>query len=201
MKRIIVSSLTALLIIGISSCLLKKKSLEIVLTEESCADFSEMELLASFITPAEVNFGRKLDDLLTENGMSRSDISRAVLVSVSYGITQFSHDHDWSISGIITVERKDKPEGPFPILTYANVSLERTLGVMVPADLDSSGVNLVNRALADFISGDDPILVFTVQNGDVDPLPSLSDPIAFDWKACAVMHVVVRQNLEVPDPF
>ncbi len=204
MKKFIAYMLFLLVfsLICLPGCLLEEKVLDIVLTEETCADFTELHLIASFSTPAIVDLGQAVDDILLENGVSRSDIKLAKLVSVSYGVTEFAlPHHDWLISGAISIERQDISSGPVNILTYTNQSITGALDTMITADLTPAGVDLLNTALDDFTNNQNPVLVFTVQNGSVSPGPSAQDPIEFKWKACAVMHVVVEQSLDVPDPF
>jgi hypothetical protein len=109
--------------------------------------------------------------------------------------------HDWEITGSVTVERQDVTDGPDTLLNYTDQSVEGALGVKIPASLNESGVNLINRALDDFIAGGNPVLVFKVLNGGVDPAPSPADHIVFQWEPCLVTHIVVKKDVEVPDPF
>ena len=68
--------------------------------------------------------------------------------------------------------------------------------------LDAAGVELLNQALEDYIAGTaDPVLEFAVENGDVDPNPSVQDMLVFDWRGCVAIHIVAGVSLEVPDPF
>lgn len=185
-----------------TSCIMEEKVIEIVLTDKTCADFEQDEDSATFVTPAVLDYGSEIEEILEENDVSRSDIKRALVVSGSYGVTDFSHTHDWVIGGYISVERLDISDGPATIVNYSSQSVQAALGIMIPADLNGAGVALLNRALADFIAGSNPILRFEVHNGSVGPTPpDAQDRMIFDWKGCIVIHVVVSQELDVPDPF
>jgi hypothetical protein len=59
---------------------------------------------------------------------------------------------------------------------------------------DSQGVKLVNRALEDLVGGGDPVLVATMVHTDVDPEPSVSDPLVFSWKACIDIMAIVKRG-------
>jgi len=180
----------------ITSGCLEEHVIEIVLTDQTCAPFEEYHETENFVTPDTVDYGAEIEKILVENGVSRSDIAYAFLVSASYGVTDFSHTHDWDISGYVTVEREDIVDGPDTLLNYTDESVEAALGVHIPADLNPKGVAIVDRALEDFISGIKPVLIFTVHNGSVTTDPSPADPIVFDWEACIVIQVITQEELE-----
>ncbi len=186
-----------------TGCILKEKVIEIVLTNETCVDFEEFSEYAVWAgQPVSVDFAEEIEDVLEDAGVSRSEIKHAVVVSASYGVTDFQQVDDWVISGAVEVRRTDVPDGPDTVLAYSTQSVRDALGRMIRADLYKPGVELLSRALEDFTDNVNPILEFTVLNGDVDPDPQVRGvPIDFKWKACLVMHIVVVQDLEVPDPF
>lgn len=185
------------------SCVLEEKVIEIVVTGKTCVDFEENEDSENFTTPVELNYAAEIDSILEHNDLDRSDIESAHVVSATYTVTDFEHDHDWVISGAITVTRMDEAQGPATLIEYTSVSLEQVLEVEMPAVLEPGGVDLLNDALSDYITNPVayPVLQFTVENGDVEPAPSLSDSLVFDWTACVTIHVVIEETYETPDVF
>ena len=193
--------LTALLLAGASSCIMEDRTVEFVVTEETCAPFDIDSPLANFEEAAVVFLADDLNEVLGDNDAAREDIVTARIVSLSYSVTQFSHIPDWDITGAVTVERQDVTDGPDTLLNYTDQSVQGALGVKIPANLNEDGVGVLNRALDDFIAGGNPVLIFKVVNGGVNPPPSVSDRIVFQWEPCLVTHIVVKKDIEVPDPF
>ncbi|MFH1312214.1 MAG: hypothetical protein ABIJ00_03220 [Candidatus Eisenbacteria bacterium] len=190
--------LLVFIMFGGVSCLLEDKVIEIVLTGTTCADFHEDEDSENFTTPKTVNYGEEIEDILADNDISRDDIVSAVVVGGSYTVTAFSHTHDWTCSGEITVRRDAGADAT--LIEYTSLSILATLGVSVTADLEPGGVAILDQALQDFLGGANPVLTFTVvsETGDVDPDPSPSDPMVFDWKACITIHVTMDEEFEGP---
>jgi len=178
---------------------LEDKVLEIVLTGETYADFSQNENSANFTTPYEVKLGQEIRDILEDNGYSPDDIVSAHVTSALYGVTSFSHTHDWEIGGTI-----DVTYGATTVtaITYTSQSVQDALGQKIPAPLEPAAVDLMNTALDDFLNGSDPVLTFTVVNGSVGPTPPTDvDRMIFDWRAWLNIQVILEETVEVPDPF
>lgn len=185
-----------------SGCLLDEKVLEVVYFQKTCVNFEENEDSEVFTTPATMDYADELDGVLSDNGISKSDVNSARIVSASYMVTDFSHTHDWDITGEITVRRVDTAGAAVTLVTYTSQSVLAALNNSVPAILDPAGVELLNDALEDYITGTaDPVIEFSVENGDVEPNPSVSDMLVFDWRGCVAIHIVAGISLEVPDPF
>lgn len=201
MKNAALMLLAAVLVTAASGCIMEDRLVEFVVTEETCAPFDIESQSTDFSETAVVWIADDLNEALDDNDAAREDIVTARIVSLSYGVTQFSHAHDWDITGAVTVERQDVTDGPDTLLNYTDQSVQDALGVRIPANLNESGVNIVNRALDDFIAGGNPVLVFRVLNGNVVPAPTGSDHIVFQWEPCLVTHIVVKKDIEVPDPF
>lgn len=203
MKRIKYSTSLLLLLCLIpfsSGCLLEDRVVELVVTNKTCNEFPEDHGSEIFVTPTVLDYGKEIDEILSDKSISKEDIVSAKIVSMYISVTEFSHDHDWSITGEVSVERVDISDGPYVIFDYDGVSVAGALGVEIPVDLNEDGVGLVNRALGDFIDGTNPVLRFTVSNGDVIPDPSSLDRIVFTWKACMMIHIISKVDLEVVDP-
>ena len=205
-KTIQLLSMTAFIVcvFGLSGCL-EEKVLEVVFGNTTCAEFQENHTSSNWTEPLDLNYADEISQILEDNGISRSDILSAHLVSGTYEVTSFAGAHDWTITGSITVQRLDAPApgsspGPATIIDYSSVSIQASLGVVNAVPLNSGGVDVINDALQDFINGLNPVIRFTVNNGSVSPTPSTSDPIVFDWEACIFTQVIVSQTLDVPDP-
>ena len=185
-------------------CIMEDRVIELVVSETTCVDTLEYQVSESFVTPVVINYGEKISEILDENSVSRDDIVTARLVSASYSVTDFPDHADWIISGSITVERIDSLDGPATLWDYDNVSITGALNKKIPMVLNSAGVGVLNRALADFIHNKNypnPVLVFRVNNADVTPSPSVGDPLVFAWRGCIVVDIVAESEIEVPDPF
>jgi hypothetical protein len=177
---------------------LEEKVLEIVLTAETSADFSQNETSSSWSEPAVIDMAAEIRDVLEDNGYGTGDLVGAHVTSASYGVTSFSQAHDWEISGEITVTYGSTTE---TILNYTSQSVQAARGKKISAPLQPAGVDLVDQALQDFLGGLDPVLTFTIVNGSTGPAPSVVDPMIFDWRAWLAVQVIVDEEVEVPDPF
>lgn len=200
-KRTAIVLLLLGVLAGASACVMEDRVVEIVLNDTTCQDFMEYHAVVSFTTAATMNYAEELNMILEDNDVSREDIVAAHLVSASYAVTSFSHTHDWTIAGAMTVKREDILASTAETLwNYTGQSVQGALDAEVPVSFEAGGVAVINGALADFIAGGNPVLTFTVENSDVSPPPSVADPIQFEWRACITIQVVTRSDVEVPDP-
>jgi hypothetical protein len=191
--------LAGLLLVG-SGCVLEEKVIELIITGDTCADFPENHDSASWNTPKLVNYAAQIDQILADNDLDRSDIKEAKVKSATYTVTAFSHTHDWDIGGTITVTREDQPDGPEVLVTYTDQSIQDALDEVIYADLNRAGVEIMNQALVDYIDNDMfPVLTFEVVNDAVDPVPTSEDRLVFTWEACIQLHIVVEEDVELPD--
>jgi hypothetical protein len=153
-----------LVALSLSGCL-EDKVLQIVLTGETYADFTENETGADNPETGVVDVADQIGDILTENGYSLSDIDDAFVTSVSYGVTSFDQSHDWTISGFIRVRRNDDGNGLetfAELASYTSQSVQGAMGKKIPAPLEQAGVDVINGALDDFRANGRPILEFQV---------------------------------------
>jgi len=197
MKRTLLLLSLGLVLLLSAGCL-KEKVLEIVLTGETYADFSQDEESSSWTTPALIDVGREIREILDDSDYSTDDLTAAHITSASYGVTSFSQAHDWEISGAITVTYGGLTE---TIVNYTAQSIQGALGEKISAPLVPEGVDLINQALQDFLDGDNPVLMFTIDNGTTVPAPSAEDRMIFNWRAWLAVQVIVEESVEVPDPF
>jgi hypothetical protein len=61
-------------------------------------------------------------------------------------------------------------------------------------------VDLINAALQDFVDGQNPILIFRIDNGSTTPAPSVVDPMQFVWRAWLTIQVVLNQEVNGSGP-
>ena len=177
---------------------LEDKVLEIVLTGETYADFSQNETTSSWTNPAIIDMAEEIRDILNDNGYTEDDLTAAHVTSAHYGVTSFSQEQNWMISGSITVSYNAATE---VLIDYTSESVPGALGKKISAPLQPAGVNLINSALDDFLNGQDPILTFTINNGSTTPSPSVEAPMIFNWRAWLAIQVILEETVEVPDPF
>lgn len=184
--------------LGLGGCLLEDREVEVVLNDEHCEEFVEYHITENYTTPAVIELGEDLDSLLADNDVSRDQLVDAFLVSGFYEVKEFSHTHDWKISGIIAVERIDiTGVGPDTLIVYTELELKDALGDKRPVMLHKDGVAIVNQAMDDYIAGGNPVLQLTVVNGDVEPPPNAGDPLSFTWDACLNVQLIVTIDTEV----
>lgn len=197
-KRMMAALALCLVPLALASCL-DEKVIEIVLTGETFADFSQNETTLNWTEDAVVDIAGEIRDILEDNGYEMDDLKAAHVTSASYGVTSFSQSHDWTITGAIVVSRDG---GPFAlVLDYTSQSVQAALGQKIAAPLEPAGVAVINTALDDFRNGQNPVLAFQIQNGNTVPAPSVEDPMIFDWRAWLAIQVVIEESVEVPDPF
>lgn len=190
------------LMMGGNGCL-EDKVIQIVLTDETFADFHELEDSANRTDPVTVDYGQEIRDVLEKNGFRAEDIVDASLISAFYGVRQRIQGDDWLLSGEIKVRRVDGGPGPqATIVNYTNVSVAGALGQKILANLDGAGVALLNQALDDFLAGANPVLEFETVHGTITPVPSDVSPMEFIWRAWLNIQVTIEDVIEdVPDPF
>lgn len=201
---IILIAIVALVALSVPGCL-EDKVVEIVLTGETYADFSEDETGADQPETALINVGGEIDSILIDNGYSKSDIEDAFVTAVFYGVTSIpsSQTHDWTLSGAISVRRVDLGGSFVPIVNYASQSVQAALGQKIAAPLEQPGVDVVNQAMDDFLADvvPPPVLEFQVQHSSITPTPTPSDPMVFEWRAWLNVQLVGSETFEIPDPF
>lgn len=200
MRRIINTATLLLLVFvvtGLIGCL-EDREVEIVLNQDNCESFDEMHILENFTMTQELELGEDLETLLSDNEVSREQILDAFLVSASYEVQEFTHTHDWELSGVITVERLDITDGPDTLVVYTNIMVsDAHVDVKTGLVLHEDGVGLVNQAMDAFIAGGNPILRLTIVNGDVEPDPSVLDPIDFAWEFCLFIQAITGLDTEI----
>jgi hypothetical protein len=167
----------------------------IVLQEEFCVSFNEYRTTGTF--ESEVVCEDFADDILAwldANDITYSDICSIFMSGGRIVLNEPYNGHPWDITSKTNLRRDDIHD------TGGNNPFLRTQTVTIPSDVDGDGymprfyhrgVRKVNRALEDLVAGRDPILTVTMKNTDVDPEPSVSDPLVFSWDACISVVVVV----------
>jgi hypothetical protein len=153
-----------------------------------------------------VDLAEEVENALAGTDYSRSDITKAVLNGASYGVddwTEPATHPDWTIGGRVTVQRIDgTPGAATELFDYSGVSVKNSLGQKITVDLNPPAVDVINDALEDFVmnSTSRPVLQFVTSNESVDPSPSATDRIIFDWVVWIRYQVVVPRIVETFDP-
>jgi hypothetical protein len=186
------------------SCIMEEKIVELVLTNSTCGDFSHDDDSIAFVDSATVILGDELDEILADNGASREDITDILIVRAHYEVTDFDDPgHDWTIRGLITVERTlPTTDGPDTLVNYTSQSIRQALHNRTPVKLNSKGVRIVADAVEIYkTTGQTVELKFKVQNESVAPPLEPPEKITFSWNACIILQVLVEMDFEMPDPF
>ena len=202
MKTILLWLVIALVALSLPACIMEEKTLDIVFTGETSADFAENEDDATDDPEiAVVDIADELRDILEDNDVALSEVKDAFVSAVSYGVSSFSQSHDWTVSGAVSVRRVDLAGSFTPIANYTSVSVQGALGQKTGVPLLPAGVAIVNQALDDFLAGQSPVLEFQLENSSVAPAPSGADPMVFDWRAWLAIQLITTETVDVPDPF
>lgn len=195
---IMVLFLISLVALAVPGCL-EDKVLEVVLTGETSAVIHENETGVDSPDDVVIDVAQEIRDILADNDYDVSDIDSAFVTSVHYGVNSPYNQHDWTLTGTISVSRDG---GSF--VTIVNYQTEHTLplvGQKKVATLEQAGVDVINQALYDFLGGANPVLTFRIVSGTITPGPSVADPMIFDWTAWLAIQLITEQTVEVPDPF
>lgn len=189
-RLLVIAALAGLL--AMAGCVLSESDL--VLTDNICVDIDEVQTDGSFSTFVVADgFKAAFEKKLKENGKSPQDVKAIHMLSGSFKNVKVS-PHDWTVSAQIDIARDDNgdssyEDGPAPLTSFSNQSIKALKGQ--PVTLSAAGVELVDRALADLLLGDDPRLVLIVNNESVTPTPTSSDVMAFTTQACVKFQIVV----------
>jgi len=205
MKTILIWLAIALVALSLPACIMQEKTIDIVLTGETSAVFSENEDDATDDPEsAVIDVANELRDILEDNDVALSEIKDAFVTSINYGVSSFDQAHDWTISGAISVRRNDDGLGTETfnsIANYTKVTVQGALGQKIAVPLEPGGVAVINQALDDFLAGQNPVLEFQILNDSVAPPPSGVDPMVFDWRAWLAIQLITTETVDVPDPF
>lgn len=181
-------------------CVYDDLSSEMVVTDKVCVKLDEYRTsgtLGSAVVTQE--FADDVYKLLDKYDSKIKDVKRINVVSGTYEVvTPSQAAHDWVVTSQVTIKRQDDMSGPvtdgpavFVDLTSQSLNAAKK---PVPADLNSAGVALVNRALDDLLKGQKPRLILTMEGGTITPTPTLVDPLSFSWRACVTFQMVIDKN-------
>jgi hypothetical protein len=169
----------------------------LILVETFCVQFDENRTTGTFAS--EVVCDQFQDDILAwfaGKGISLDCVDLIFMIGAKIKCVSFQGSHDWDVTSSVTLKRTDISDGPKTLLTSQTLT--------IPGECDDSGyrprlglsgVLLVNRALNDLVRGGDPVLVATMVATDVDPEPSVNDPLTFSWQACVTVTAIVDKSM------
>lgn len=201
---LLVLALVALGVLGVTGCT-EEEIIEIALASEWPRTFPQGPSAdVEFENEETVDLAAEVKAALADTEVDRSDISSAVLNGASYGVSSFSHSHDWTIGGRVIVQRMDPSPGPeVTLLSYGGVSVRGALGAKIPVKLNPAGVDVINAALDDFVNdiSSEPVLRFVTRNETVTPAPDVSDEIEFEWKVWVGYQILAPKAFEKLDPW
>jgi hypothetical protein len=197
-KNTVTLLMLVFILAGLNGCLTEDREIEIVLNDENCEAIHEVHTSGGFVTPQFMAIGEEIDSLLADNDISREQILDGFLVSASYEIKEFTHEEDWRLEGVITVQRFDIYDTPDTLVVYTSITVSEALvGEKTYVTLHEGGVAKINQAIDDFIAGAPPMLLLRIENAGVEPEPSAADPLDFTWEFCIFIQVVAELDTEI----
>jgi len=203
LNLLVLSAITALALM--SGCIYDPSSGTVIVTEKVVVQFEEYREIPTIGSAVVAeDFKERIMDALDRENATIEDVVSISMVSGAYKVTKPSKaGHDWVITGTVTMKRQDDPmgsvtDGPANFIDMFKQSLDMAKGKPVVASLNSAGVDVVNRALADILLGGDPRLIITMESSSIVPPPSPSDPLVFKWLAEVTFQAVVRVDQD-PD--
>jgi hypothetical protein len=169
----------------------------LILVETFCVQFDENRTTGTFAS--EVVCDQFQDDILAwfaGKGISLECVDAIFMIGAQIKCVSFQGSHDWDVTSSVTLKRTDISDGPKTFLTSQTLTIpdECDAPYYYRPRLGLGGVLLVNRALNDLVHGGSPVLVATMEATDVDPEPSVSDPLTFSWKACVTITAIVDKH-------
>jgi len=198
--RLIVLPVFVLLFLA-GGCVYDDLSSEMVITEKVSITLDEYRVTGTLGSSVVCDdFADRVYKILEKNDSKIKDVKSISMVSGTYRVARPSNaDHDWIITSPVTVKRQDDPSGPVTdgpsvFVNMTRQSLRAAQGAAIYADLNSEGVDLIDRALDDLLLGQNPRLILTMDGGTVDPEPTLSDPLDFSWRTTVTFQVVIEKN-------
>jgi hypothetical protein len=172
---------------------------DLVITENVCVNIEEYQTTGSFTTFVVCDkFKEELEEKLREYDRKKKDVKSIHMVSATFK-TLYVKSHDWKVTANVDIARQDTPggaydDGPAPFMSFRRQSLKELRGAPTDADMHADGVELVDRALDTLIDDEDPRLVLLVNNENVRPTPSSSDPMEFKFRACVKFQIVIEAD-------
>ncbi len=205
MKKILLASVLLLLFLmaGGTGCIMETKVLELVVSGWTCVKFTEIHTSVSNNPADTLDYAAELDEILADMDppMTRDDIISVHVVKATYEITEVTSTDDFTISGMIRVQRGDISDGPDVVVDYDSQAINPgVVGIVYNAPLNGAGVALINRAFADYLDWENPTLIFTTEQDTVTPTPSDETPLLFKWEGCIQIQIIIPHEGEYPDP-
>jgi hypothetical protein len=181
-----------------TSCIYDPQSGEVVVTEKICVTLQSYEEDGSIGKRAVCDkFRERLIEEVESYGATLDDIDDISMVSATYKLASLKNtDHDWLFSGDVYVSRADVADGPELLISFSDESVDGLKGKPASANLNSAGVELINRALDDLLGGGDPQVKIELVDESFSPEPSESDPLQAVWLACVEFQAVVNVSSE-----
>jgi hypothetical protein len=199
-KRFALVPAVALLVIG-SGCNMVDTPTQpnenfgaLILIETFCVPFVENATTGSFGSAVVAEeFKAEILAWFSSKGISLDCVDAIFMIAAKIKCTDFNGSHSSDVTSYVTIKRTDISDGPKTLLTSQTVTVpnECDAPYYYRPKLGLGGVLLVNRALNDLVDGSDPTLVVEMKATDVDPEPSVNDPLSFTWEACVTVTAIV----------
>jgi len=170
----------------------------LIMIETFCVPFVEYHTVGQFESSAVSDqFRQDILAWFSSKGISLDCVDAIFMIAAKIKCTDFNGSHSSDVTSYVNIKRTDISDGPKTLLTSQTVTVpnECDAPYYYRPKLGLSGVLLVNRALNDLVNGGSPALVVDMKATDVDPEPSVNDPLSFTWQACITVTAIVDKYL------
>lgn len=201
LTRLILLPVVCVLLLA-GGCVYDDLSSEMVVTEKIVVQYNDYRESPDICcSVADARWRTRLLDALDKHGAELSDIQSITMVGGLYKVARPpKSSHDWTVEGTVTIERQDDAslpptDGPATFVNFTTQSLKGAKSKPVRADLNSAGVDVVDRALQAILNGEDPRMVVRMVSDDITPAPSPTDPLDFMWLAEVEFQIVIDVSM------
>jgi hypothetical protein len=166
----------------------------LIMIETFCVQFDEYRTTGTFASEEVAEeFEQQILAWFGDKGISLECVDLIFMIGAQIKCVSFQGSHDWDVTSSVTIKRTDIADGPKTLLTSQTLTIpdECDAPYYYRPRLGLYGVLLVNRALNNLVRGGSPALVVSMVATDVDPEPSVDDPLVFSWKACITVTAIV----------
>ncbi len=186
-KLLVIAALGMLL--ATAGCITSQSDL--VVTDVISANIVEHETTGSFSTFTVVDdFKIQLEKALEKAGKKSTDVKSIHMIGATFQAISVT-PKDARATADITIARQDVSDGPAAFVSFNNTLLKSLQGKPTDATMNAAGVALVDRALADLLTGADPTLVLTVNNETITPTPTPAAPLDFTVRVNVKFQAVI----------
>jgi hypothetical protein len=196
------------LLVCLSGCVLHTRTLTIVVTDFVCTGFYENhdnENYTDDVVTVDETFFQDLDNILADNDLTKDDVESVEVVGAYYQVTDGPDYGPWTVSGKVWIIVDEGPR--IPIISYQSIHVTGPMAAPVRVNTVQAGLDALNGALEEYLAEpsplDYPMIEFVAdrETGDIDPTPTIDEPLIMTWDGCLSMRVDFTEEYDVYDLF